>query len=142
MSRFSIVLILCVLIIVPTAQAQFSFLPKPLPEASVFLITEIGYVYRVSQSIDEDNNFFSESRHHYISEIGFMKNLNPHYAVGGNFYFENEGRSASRAGFKVRLRKWLDRYSLDLSTGLLFWDSRYNAYSGLNLPPIPVETCR
>lgn len=101
--------------------AQFSFVPKPLPECKTFLITEIGYAFRLS-SVPEG---LVERRHHIISDSGIMVNLNSNYAVGINNFFGFESASQFRWGMRVRARRWLNnRSSIDLSLGLNFLDSR------------------
>lgn len=117
-------LILWVLLDSMTVHAQFSFTPKPLPEASVFPVTEIGYAYRVTPFAEDNSNRLGPYRHHYLSEIGLMKNLSPNYAAGGIFHVGTDAFSKWRAGFKARLRRWFYKFSVDLSAGMLFWDSR------------------
>jgi len=122
-SSFFVIIIICILLISPSVQAQFSLRPQPLPQSRTFLLTEIGYSYRIN-SYDEDT-FNLKRRHYFTSALGLMTNVNRDYALGGNLFIGMDEGGEFRAGLKVRVRRWLRRStSIDFSPGLLFWDTR------------------
>ncbi len=109
----------------PDLEAQFSWKPRPLPAARTFLVTEIGYAYRVNDYAE--NTFNLQRRHYLTSEIGFMANTSESFAIGAtNFIGADEGGNF-RWGVKLRLRRWLtSNSSIEVAPGLLFADSRGN----------------
>jgi hypothetical protein len=108
--------------------AQFSLKPKPLPDCKTFLITEIGYFYRVNSTPEGLRKY----PHNIVSNLGFMVNLSDVFALGATTHvsFDTED---FRGGFKIRGRRWLStRYSVDLSMGLILWNSRDDKNPGIS----------
>jgi hypothetical protein len=119
---FSMVL-LSFLVFPLLAGAQFSLKPSPLPNCKTFLLTEIGYLYRVNSF---PAGLYSYSHHSYsTSNVGLMINLSSKLAIGvANFVgMDNDGQF--RWGVKARARRWFGQEkSADLSLGCNLWDSR------------------
>ncbi len=120
-------------LLIPTQhlEAQFSWKPRPLPEARTFLVTEIGYAYRIN---DYAEGAFNLERHHYFtSEVGAMVNTSESFAVGATSFTGMDEGGNFRWAVKTRFRWWLDRErSIELSQGLILWDSR-GAMEGFGL---------
>ncbi len=119
---FSIVL-LSLLIFPLLAEAQFSLKPSPLPTCKTFLLTEIGYYYRVS-SFPEELSWY---KHHsyFTSNVGLMMNLSSKFSIGAANFVGIDDDGQLRWGAKARARRWFGpEKSADLSLGLNFADSR------------------
>jgi hypothetical protein len=120
---FPMILLLSLVFPLP-AKAQFSLKPSPLPTCKAFLLTEIGYYYRVS-SFPED--LYPDYKHHsyFTSNIGLMMNLSSKFSIGAANFVGIDNGHEIRWGAKVRARRWFGpEKSADLSLGLNFADSR------------------
>lgn len=122
---------LCLLPQSQPLHAQFSLKPRPLPAARAFLVTEVGYAYRVT---DYAENFLSP-RHYFTSAVGFMVNIDGSWAIGGTTFVGINDAADVRGGLQLRLQRWRrSRKSIDVGAGLLMWDSRVT--SGVKTPVV------
>lgn len=103
--------------------AQYSLKPKPLPECKTFLISEVGYLYRVS-SFPENIRYYKH-QHYFTSNLGVMININTNFSIGATNFVGMDSDGQLRWGLKVRGRRWFgSKSSLDLAVGLNFSDTR------------------
>jgi hypothetical protein len=94
--------IILTLAIVPSVWAQFSFNPKPAPEARWFAVTEFGAVITL-------NSVEASSREQLFSwELGLMRNLAPRHSLGGTLFISYSKDAEIYAGPKLRYRYWLN----------------------------------
>ncbi len=106
-----------------SAEAQFSLKPSPLPACKSFLLTEIGYYFRVS-SFPEELSFY---KHHsyFTSNVGLMINLNSRFSLGAANFLGLDNDGNVRWGAKARARRWFGaETSAELALGINFADSR------------------
>lgn len=117
MHLYQVMVLAAALINLPAAlRAQGCFPGRPLPDCRGFLVTEIGYTYRVTGAM-----YGTEPQRHYLNgEIGYLRNTSPRLAIGGSLFggalvdyaFE------FRPGLKARLRYWAaPGIALDLGAG-------------------------
>lgn len=99
--------------------AQFSFKPKPAPEARWFAITEFGAVLTL-------NRVEGSAREQFLNwELGLMGNLNPKHSLGGTLFISYSKDAEVYAGPKLRYRYWLNpTLSLDVGAGPI-WRLNY-----------------
>ena len=115
-------LVLLVALLVPALsplKAQFSFNPKPAPEARWFAITEFGTVLTL-------NRVEASAREQLLNwELGLMGNLSPKHSLGGSLYISYSKDAEVYAGPKLRYRYWLNpALSLDAGAGPI-WRLNY-----------------
>lgn len=92
------------------AAAQFSFTPRPAPEARWFLVTEFGAVLNL-------NRVEASSREQLLNwELGPMLNLNPKCSLGATLFLSYSKDAEIYAGPKLRFRYWINR-SLSFDAG-------------------------
>jgi hypothetical protein len=118
----SMILLLSLVFPLP-AKAQFSLKPSPLPTCKTFLLTEIGYHYRINSF--PEGLYFYNHRSYFTSDVGIMINLSSKYAIGMVNFFGMDNDWQIRWGVKARVRRWFGpEISADLSLGPNFADSR------------------
>jgi len=100
-------------------RAQFSFNPKPGPEARWFAVTEFGAVLNL-------NRVEASSREQLLNwELGLMGNLNPKHSLGGTLFISYSKDAEIYAGPKLRYRYWLNpTLSLEAGAGPI-WRLNY-----------------
>ncbi|GEM_PF-1058384 len=145
MREFSILFaaIFCTLLFSSTVWAQLCLKPHPQPACRTFFITEISYNFRANSAptrtiifppfdgVDsytlKERIFDFKRRHFFTSDLGLMTNLNARYAIGASHFIGMDNGGEFRGGFKIRVRRWLGaKSSLDLSTGMLLWNTHFN----------------
>jgi hypothetical protein len=98
---FSLVIALLLASASPLA-AQFSFSPKPAPQARWFLVTEFGAVLTL-------NRVESSAREQLLNwELGVMRNLNAKHSLGAALFISYSKDAEIYAGPKLRYRYWLN----------------------------------
>ena len=117
----------------PRGIKKLCFRGHPKPDCDFFLITEIGYAFRMQEF---SRPKLSSSNGCFNWELGLMGNVNARYALGGAFYLA-AGEEGSRLGIKPRLRRWLaPDVSLDLSPGIILSgnleNNEDNIYADIN----------
>lgn len=126
--RAFLALSLCAFAYASNLCAQFSWKPQPLPAARTFLVTEVGYAYRL-------NHESFTPGHHLTSAVGLMRNINLKYSIGATtFVGVDTDEWNVRGGLKLRLQRWFKtRASADVGAGVLLRDA--GLVSGGN-PPV------
>jgi hypothetical protein len=92
-------------------------------ECSAFLLTEVAYLCRLSQSCGSEpwqGYYAGNNLNYYFSaDIGWMKNLRNRNAVGGTLCWSLDDMG-SRIAIKPRYRRWLTRtIHADAAIGLI-----------------------
>ena len=134
--RGSVFVLLLILGNFTQSEAQFSWKAKRYPECRSFAVTDFQALIRLSPTPYQELRFFrydtleAVERHSLkgkvslISDLGLMRNLNTHYAIGLSHIMAVNfgGEDGFYGGFKLRLRRWLNKKSsIEVSPGLLIW---------------------
>jgi len=96
--------------------------PGRAPEVRTFLISEIGYMYRLDS---DPRNIYGNSIHHFFeSHFGLMRNVGANYALGMTNLCSLDNDGEVRLGLNGRVRRWVGKNnSIDISAGAIFYDS-------------------
>ncbi|MBN2409357.1 MAG: hypothetical protein JXE07_06425 [Candidatus Aminicenantes bacterium] len=82
--------------------AQFSFTPRPAPEAKWFPVTEFGAVLTL-------NRVEASAREQLLNwELGLMGNLSRRHSLGGTLFISYSKHAEIYAGPKLRYRYWIN----------------------------------
>ncbi len=95
--------------------AGLCFKGRPMPWCRSFLVTELGYRYRLNEPEGVSN------RTSTTWDVGWMTNRSESLALGGTVFFGVQTSALRTVGLKPRLRRWLTGgLSVDVSAGLAF----------------------
>jgi hypothetical protein len=106
-------------IVTAPISAQFSFSPKPAPDATWFAVTEFGAVLTL-------NSVEASAREQLLNwELGLMGNINRHHSLGGTLFISYSKDAEIYAGPRLRYRYWINlSLSLEAAAGPI-WRLNY-----------------